>query len=116
MKKQYPLQLLACITYREKVKLVEKIFEQHGVAVHEVLMGKGTAQSMLGDLFGFGIIDRDIICAIANTKSCEKIIEELDTQLNFAETQSGICFCVPVNAISSDLFVQLNLKGENQND
>lgn len=111
MKKNYPLQLLTCITYREDVKHVEKIFEQFGVVEHGVLMGKGTAQSLLGDLFGFGIIDRDIVCGIVDTDMSKKIIDALDEKFNFANTESGICFCVPVNAISSDLFEQLNLKG-----
>lgn len=111
MKKNYPLQLLTCITNRESVKHVEKIFEQFGVVEHGVLMGKGTAQSMLGDLFGFGIIDRDIVCGIVNTEMSKKIIDALDQKLNLKKSDSGICFCVPVNAISSDLFEQLNLNG-----
>lgn len=116
MKNNYPLQLLTCITYREDVKNVEKIFEQFGVVEHSVLMGKGTAQSMLGDLFGFGIIDRDIVCAIVNLKMSEDIIEALDQKFNFAKTDTGICFCIPVSAISSDLISQLNLNGGVQND
>lgn len=116
MKKNYPLQLLTCITYRENVKTVEKVLEDFEIVEHSVLMGKGTAQSMIGDLFGFGIIDRDIVCAIVNNETSQQIIETLDKKLNFSQTRSGICFCVPVNAIGSDLFSQLNLNGGNQND
>ena len=62
-KKNYPLQLLTCITYRDEVKSVE-----------------------------------------------------LDQKFNFNNTHSGICFCVPVDAISSDLLAFLNLNGEVKND
>lgn len=111
MKKNYPLQLLTCITYRENVKHVEKIIEQFGVVEHGVLMGKGTAQSLIGDLFGFGIIDRDIVCMIVDLNMSKDIIAELDKKFDFDKSENGICFCIPVNAISSDLFEQLNLKG-----
>ncbi|MGN1162688.1 MAG: hypothetical protein ACI4T2_02070, partial [Christensenellales bacterium] len=63
-KKNYPLQLLTCITYRDDVKNVEKIFDKFNLSEHCVLMGKGTAESAIGDLFGFGVIDRDVTCAI----------------------------------------------------
>lgn len=115
-KKNYPLQLLTCITYRDKVKSVEKIFDEFDIAEHCVLMGKGTAASALGDLFGFGIIDRDVTCAIVDSQKCKDIIFELDQKLNFNSSNSGICFCVPVDAISSDLFTFLNLNKEVSHD
>ena len=115
-KKNYPLQLLTCITYRDEVKSVEKIFDKFDIAEHCVLMGKGTAASKLGDLFGFGVIDRDVTCAIVDSQKCKDIIFELDQKFNFNNTHSGICFCVPVDAISSDLFAFLNLNREVNND
>lgn len=108
-KKNYPLQLLTCITYRGDVKNVEKIFDKFNLSEHCVLMGKGTAESAIGDLFGFGVIDRDVTCAIVDSQTSKIIVEELDKTFNFSNSHNGICFCIPVDAISSDLLTFLNL-------
>lgn len=115
-KNNYPLQLLTCITYRDNVKSVEKIFDDFLIAEHCVLMGKGTSASKLGDLFGFGVIDRDVICAVVDLQKSKEIINKLSNVLDFENSHSGICFCVPIDAISSDLLAFLNLGIEVKND
>ncbi len=115
--KRYPLRLLIVVIDRDKSKIVEKAFDDFSIVEKTTLVARGTAATALGDIFNFGIIDRDIICAIVEENRLNLVTEKLDNIIDFQEKGLALRFCVPISAISSDLFklLNLNLGGKNEN-
>lgn len=98
-----PIELLWIVIDKAKHAKVERALMENDVNNKMVLMGKGTAKSTLGDIFSFGIIDRDVIvCIIEKSKSTE-LCEMLDNLIN-PHGPTGVIFTTPLDAISSDLF------------
>ena len=98
-----PIEILWIVIDKSKHEKVERKLDEFGINNKLVLMGKGTAKSTLGDIFSFGIIDRDVICSIVNKVDSPTIVEELDKQIN-PHGPTGVIFTTPLDAISSDLY------------
>lgn len=107
-----PIEMLFVIVSHIQYKKVASVLEQNNISHHSVLMGKGTAESKLGDIFGFGIIDRDIVSAVIKKKESSKILNELNTALNLSEEHMGVAFTTEISAVTSDIFELLNIKVE----
>ena len=101
-----PVEILVAIVTRSKSEYVREVLSHHKVNNELTLMGKGTAKNTLGDIFSFGIIDRDLICAFVSTDLSVKICEDIYSNLS-KEKGDGIVFTMPIDAISSDLYSQL---------
>lgn len=107
-----PIEMLFVIVSHKQYKKATAVLEQNNISHHSVLMGKGTAESKLGDIFGFGIIDRDIISAVIKKEESNKILDELNTTLNLSEEHMGVAFTTEISAVTSDIFDLLNIKVE----
>jgi len=112
MAKQSPIEMLYVIISHKKLADVEKIFEKHGISHFSVMMGKGTANSTLGDIFGFGIIDRDIITTVIPVKLANDILDELNTTLKLDIPHKGVAFTTTIDAITSDALEIMNINLE----
>lgn len=112
MAKQSPIEMLYVIASHKKLADVKKIFEDHGISHFSVMMGKGTANSTLGDIFGFGIIDRDIITTVVPVKHAGQILDELNEALKLDVPHNGVAFTTTIDAITSDVLDIMNIKLE----
>ena len=104
-----PFEMLFVITSRNKLGLVDDVFLKYGICGNTTLMGKGTAASVLGDIFGFGIIDRDVVTAVVNSSDRLNVINDVSDSLNLTEPHNGVAFSININAITSDILDILNL-------
>ena len=98
-----PIELLWIIIDKAKYDKVNNCLAQHGVNNQLTLMAKGTAKSMIGDIFSFGVLDRDVICAIVDTHITDTLCADLDKIIN-PHGPTGVIFVTPLDAISSDLY------------
>ena len=98
-----PIELLWIIIDSSKHEKVERLLVENEVNNKLVLMGKGTAKSTLGDIFSFGILDRDVIVCVVNTAQSQSLCQKLDKLIN-PHGPTGVIFTTPIDAISSDLF------------
>ena len=105
-----PIEMLFVIVGHKNLEKVYEIFENNGIEYKTVMPGKGTAESKLGDLFGFGIIDRDVIATVVKTAQRSKILSELDEKLNLSEPHNGVAFSMSIDAVTSAVLQLLNIK------
>lgn len=105
-----PIEILFVIIGHKNLEKVYEIFENNGIEYKTVMPGKGTAESKLGDLFGFGIIDRDVITTVVKTEQRSKILQELDAKLKLSEPHNGVAFSMSIDAVTSDVLQMLNIK------
>lgn len=102
-----PVETLFIISDDELRSKLLKILTESGMHGKIILNGKGTAESVIEDIFGFGIIDKDVIISFVKIDESEKICKKVDKILNEKGYQ-GIVFTVPIDAMSSDLFEMIN--------
>lgn len=105
-----PIEILFVIVGHKNLEKASEVLEDNGIQYKTVMPGKGTAESKLGDLFGFGIIDRDVITTVVKTEQRSKILSELDEKLNLSEPHNGVAFAMSIDAITSDVLQMLNIK------
>lgn len=98
-----PIETLFIIADRNQEKNILKTLTTHKIYGKILTNANGTAKSMLGDIFGFGIIEKDVIISFVETDKGLKICTLLNKLIN-KEKDTGIVFTVPIDAISSDLF------------
>lgn len=105
-----PIEMLYVIVSHKNLKKVNAIFSDFGISHYSVLPAKGTAESKLGDIFGFGIIDRDVIVAVVNKTDSVQLLNTLDDALKLSTPHHGVAFTTEISAITSDVIDLLNLK------
>ncbi len=102
-----PIETLFVIANSTQRKHILKILTENGIYGKVLLAGNGTAKSKIGDIFGFSIIEKDVLISFVNSTDSEKICYLLNSAIN-RESYEGIVFTTPVDAISSDLFQIVN--------
>lgn len=112
MAKETPIEMLFVIVSRNDVEKVQQILRTHNTDYDLVLMGKGTADSKLGDIFGFGIIDRDVVCTLLNKTKSAEILNLLDEELQLSAPHRGVAFTIDINAITSNVLDMFTINRE----
>jgi len=107
-----PIEVLVVIADTSYYSRIKKILKSFKIDGQIVMYGQGTAKTNLGDIFGFGIMEKDVITTIVDTNKAEEICKTLIDEIN-AKGENGIVFTMPISAISSDLF---QIVKEDKND
>lgn len=85
---------------------------KHGI----IFMGKGTAESEIADIFGFGLSDKLILATLVPMSIQEKIIKDLTDMLGIEKESFGLTMLLEVSATSSSVLDLMNIdydtKGE----
>ncbi len=104
MKKKHitaPFELLVAIVERGKSEKVSEILKVHDCIFTLTTLGQGTARSEAADIFGFGIVDRDVVWALVNPLMSQRILDTLNNVLELNQPQRGIAMCIPINSASN---------------
>lgn len=105
-----PLKLLIAIGDRGSAEEIELYLNKHKLNGGLVLMGKGTAESEIADIFGFGMSDKDIIvCLIPENKS-QKIVSDINEITGVEKDKYGLNMVLNLQSASSNLLDFLNIK------
>ena len=103
MAKETPIEMLFVIVSRNNVNNVQDILREFNTEYDLVIMGKGTADSKLGDIFGFGIINRDIVSTLITKTQSKQILDKLDKELQLSTPHNGVAFTIDIDAITSNV-------------
>lgn len=116
MKKQKvnsPFEIMITIVDKGDGENVIKLLEQNNITHIIALQGTGTAESEVAELFGFGVVERDvIICLIDETRS-KALVELVYTDLNLGVEHSGFVFTICPSASTLDLINTLKMENSN---
>ncbi len=110
MKRKTPIECLVCAVEPELEKKAVEILDLFGVNGKVFTIGEGTADTAIGNLFGFGIMDRKLIFSIVEKEKSTQLLNALDVGLLMQKNKTGIAFTIDVTAISSDMVERLGLK------
>ena len=94
-----PVNLLITIVGRNKGNEVVEILNKYKIFTHVICIGNGTSESGIADLFGFGIIERDIVISLIHVSTSSKILNSLDKNFHFNEKHNGLALTIPINSI-----------------
>lgn len=103
-----PIEVLVTIVGPSETDNVLKILNEFGEQNTLVVLGHGTTESELIQLFGFGVIERTITFSIIQTKNSSALVEKINTDLQFeTEERKGLVFTLPIKSIEKNFFNQL---------
>lgn len=105
-----PVEIIIVIADREKSEHASAILEAHAGAHNLIFRGKGTAQSDIANIFGFGIIEREIVIGFIDVDYSEKALITLNEELKLYEPHNGIAMTVPISSIGNNVLDMLGIK------
>ncbi len=104
-----PFEILVCFTNRGKGEKVAELLNQNGITNIIQLMGKGTTESEIADLFGFGVAERDVVACFIESNKGSAMVEIIytDTELNIED--NGVVFTMQPSSAAANLLSFLKL-------
>ena len=105
-----PLLLLLSINDDGMGEVIEKYLNENGLIGGMFFQGKGTAESEIADIFGFGLSDKDIIAVFIPKENSKQIIDDINIITGVEEDRYGLNIVMEINSISSNLLEFLGIK------
>lgn len=105
-----PIDLLITIVNRGMGEKVKETISEFNFKNHIELIGYGTAESEISDLFGFGIKERDIVLSFVESEKSKAVLDKLNEEFYFNERHTGLAFTIPLNSAEKSLVDLLKLK------
>lgn len=111
---KYPLQLLCCIVSRKNLNKLQDFYNDSGIKDCFTLSAQGSADTELGNIFGFGILDASLLTACVDTQKAKTMLSLFEA-LQHILSENIIMFSIPIDAISSNLLnlIGIELGGKN---
>ena len=109
-KMKAPIKLLVSFTDRDVAKDLENYLNDKGLDGGIVFMGKGTSESEIADIFGFGMSDRDVIACLVPTGQLDKVIHDFNEISGIERDNYGLLFVIDLQSASSNLLEFLRIK------
>lgn len=106
------LFLMAAIIGRDHTRNFADFYEENGVPVNFITLGKGTAGSEILDYFGLEDTEKSVIFSVVTKQTWKKIKIGLQNKMKIDIPGTGIAFIVPMSSIGGKK--QLKFLTENQ--
>lgn len=107
---QSPIKLVIAILDRGDAKAIESYLSENNLDTGIVFMGKGTAETSFGDIFGFGIQDKDVIACIIPVNHEKDIIKDINRISGIEQDKFGLTFVIDIQSAGSNLLEALKIK------
>lgn len=101
--------VLLAICDEDMNEKLEDYLRAHKLNTGIIFMGKGTADTDIADIFGFGMSDRCICATLVPEGSQEKILKEITDFLGIEKDTYGLAMLLKVGSASSVLMDMLKL-------
>ncbi len=105
-----PIEIICIVVKRGESKKVIDILAKNGVNHQLSCLAEGTAKSNMQDLFGFEILDRDLLCGIISTDMSKKVFDILNKTFDTTD-QEQVClaFTLPLSSATSTMLEMLGI-------
>lgn len=113
MKKQTiseKFSVLLAICDNEQLPELEEYLSEHNLKNGMIFMGKGTAESDIADIFGFGMNDKIITALLVRESQQDKIIKEITKLLRIEEDQFGLTMLLETSSASNVVLDMLGIE------
>ena len=98
-----PVEIIVAICDDSKGELIEKYLHSVHLNAGLLFMGKGTAESEIADLFGFGMNNRDIVAVVVPCDKTQKVVKKINEITGIEKDSYGLTFVMPLSSASSNL-------------
>ena len=105
-----PFEILIAIVDHGKGEKVVKLLEDNNIPLTLQMQGKGTAQSEVADLFGFGVVERDVIACFVEEKRSKAMVKLVYTDLELNVEHTGLVFTIQPSGATMDLLKTLKVE------
>lgn len=93
--------VMLAICDNEQEDILQAYLTKHKLGAGVIFMGKGTAESSIADIFGFGLSDKLITCVLVPEHSQEKLIMELTEVLGIEDDHFGLTMLLETSSATS---------------
>ncbi|MCI5497041.1 MAG: hypothetical protein MR412_00405 [Firmicutes bacterium] len=105
-----PVKLLLCIADRGIGKDIENYLNDHELKGGLLILGKGTAESDIADIFGFGLSDKDIVGCLIPINKLDKVVEDINQITGVETDRYGLNMILDIQSMASNMLEFLNIK------
>lgn len=112
-KMRCPFEVMIVIVNRGEADNVIDVLENNNINQVLRLHGRGTAKSEMADIFGFGVVERDIIACFIDEERSKALVELIYTDLHLNVEHSGLVFTLQPSSATLDLLETLNIEVQN---
>lgn len=113
MKKQSvseKFSVLIAICDNEQLDDLEKFLAENNLKNGMIFMGKGTAESDIADIFGFGLSDKIITALLVRESKQDKLIKEITKLLGIEKNKFGLTMLLETSSASSVVLDMLGIE------
>ena len=105
-----PINVVVAICDDKKGEEVEKYLNSVNLNAGLLFMGKGTAESEIADLFGFGMNNRDIVAVLVPKGKTKAVVAQINEITGIEKDTYGLTFVMPLSSASSNLLDLAGIK------
>lgn len=98
-----PIEMVLAICDKGLGEELEKYIQSQGLKAGIVMSGKGTAESMVADLFGFGLDEKDILVVLVPVEKTEKIVGGINAITGIEDDRYGLTMVLPLSSADSNI-------------
>ena len=115
-KQKAPICLLMVYCDDDKGEKVEKYLDENNLKSGIVFMGEGTSESDIADMFGFGMIERDIIACIVPAEKSEQILDDVKDIIGIDKGRAGMAMLIPMSSATTTILDSVVMEDGDGND
>jgi hypothetical protein len=104
------LSILIAICDNEQEDVLMGFLERKKLKNSVIFMGKGTAESEIADIFGFGLSDKVISATFVPESRQEKLIKELTDELGIEDDHYGLTMLLETSSATSTVLDMVGIK------
>lgn len=93
------LKMLVTIVNRGKGNFFVDLLENYSINFQCQILGHGTADSELLDMFGLATQQKDIVLSIIKEEETKKILDTLNDKFKTVKNGQGIAFTIPIKSV-----------------
>ena len=101
--------MIIIVNYGEGDKVVE-LLKNNNIPLTLQMQGRGTAESDVADIFGFGVVERDVVACFVEEERSRALVEMVYTDLKLDMEHTGLVFTIQPSGATMDLIKTLKIE------
>jgi hypothetical protein len=93
------LSLVVTIVNRGYGEKIAALFNQKGVTLNYIFLGRGTATSEILDYLGLGETEKDIVLSSVPVEQTQRALDMLNNEMDLQKKGHGIAFTLPIGSV-----------------
>ena len=104
------ISVLVAICDDDQVEILQEYLTRKKLKNGLIFMGKGTAESTVADVFGFGLSDKLITALLVPESIQDKLITEITNLLRIEEDRFGLTMLLKTSSASGEVLDMVGIK------